>query len=830
VLDQQFARLSELEREILVWLAIEREAITVQTLRGNLMHAVTPPELLGALSALQARSLLEKAGDGLTLQNVVIEYCTERLVEGVCAEIGEEADVGPWLNRFALLKAEAKEYVRQSQERLILQPIIDCLLRKMGKARLVERLQIIIPTLRIQARASERGYVGGNILNLLLRLKIDVSGHDFSGISVWQAYLPESSLNHVNLAYADLTGSAFAKPFNTIWSVAYSPDNRILAGGSLVGPIFIWRTEDGQALDVYQGHTSVVYSMAFSPDNTLLASASQDQTLRLWDVRSGQTQLILFRDQIGCTNSVAFSPDGALLASGHDDCMGRLWCVATGELVATLRGHTERVTDLVFGADGKTLASCSHDQTIRIWDVASGALLQTLQEQTNLEAIAFDSRKRCVVSTGSRGPRFWQIATGECHEAPRLHEDGIHRVVFSPNYDLVASTSHDRAVRIWDARTYAPLHVMQGHRDEVTGLAFSPDGQRVVSASADRTVCQWDVQSGALLQVFNGFSGRVDALGFAASGELMVFSVQHGQVRVWQARGSASHQLLSGSSDLQRPLALSPDRPLLICGDTNGTAYIWDWQQGHLHWKLEDHAKRITAVAAGGWLFATGNREEGIRIWDAHVHRISHSFPVENTILWSLAFSPDQALLAAGTDNHILAWELAQRRLLHKITLSGHAPVCHTLNFRKDGTLLAGGCGDCTIQVWDIVTGETLHILREHKGAIFALAFSPDGRLLAAGCGDRHVYLWDVEQGVLLYRLAGHEGWVLKVAFVGEGNTLATGSYDGIVKLWDVHTGTCLGTFKPSGPYVGMNISGVTGISAAQIEALKALGAFEEKQ
>ena len=87
VLDQQFARLSDLERDILVWLAIEREAITVQTLRGNLVQAVTTPELLSALNALQARSLLEKVGDGLTLQNVVIEYLTERLIEGVCAEI-----------------------------------------------------------------------------------------------------------------------------------------------------------------------------------------------------------------------------------------------------------------------------------------------------------------------------------------------------------------------------------------------------------------------------------------------------------------------------------------------------------------------------------------------------------------------------------------------------------------------------------------------------------------------------------------------------------------------------------------------------------------------
>jgi hypothetical protein len=44
VLDQQFVRLSALEREILIWLAIEREAVTFQTLRADLLQ---PPAVLG---------------------------------------------------------------------------------------------------------------------------------------------------------------------------------------------------------------------------------------------------------------------------------------------------------------------------------------------------------------------------------------------------------------------------------------------------------------------------------------------------------------------------------------------------------------------------------------------------------------------------------------------------------------------------------------------------------------------------------------------------------------------------------------------------------------
>ena len=60
---------------------------------------------------------------------------------------------------------------------------------------------------------------------------------------------------------------------------------------------------------------------------------------------------------------------------------------------------------------------------------------------------------------------------------------------------------------------------------------------------------------------------------------------------------------------------------------------------------------------------------------------------------------------------------------------------------------------------------------------------------------------------------------------------LISASGDGTIKLWDVRAfdcGVCLQTIKTPGPYAGMNITGVTGISDAQKAALRALGAIEE--
>jgi WD40 repeat protein len=66
------------------------------------------------------------------------------------------------------------------------------------------------------------------------------------------------------------------------------------------------------------------------------------------------------------------------------------------------------------------------------------------------------------------------------------------------------------------------------------------------------------------------------------------------------------------------------------------------------------------------------------------------------------------------------------------------------------------------------------------------------------------------------------------VAFSPDGQTLVSNSVDETVRLWEVSSGQCLHTLRAPGPYAGLNITGVMGLSEAQKVALKALGAVEE--
>ena len=102
-------------------LAVAREPVTLAALLGELSRCVGRGAVLEAVEALRRRSLVERTetpgAAAFTLQSVVLEYVTDRLVADVVGEI--ERGEPRLLVEQPLIKAQAKDYVRQTQERLI---------------------------------------------------------------------------------------------------------------------------------------------------------------------------------------------------------------------------------------------------------------------------------------------------------------------------------------------------------------------------------------------------------------------------------------------------------------------------------------------------------------------------------------------------------------------------------------------------------------------------------------------------------------------------------------------------------------------------------------
>ncbi|KAJ5564595.1 putative serine/threonine-protein kinase PkwA [Penicillium frequentans] len=280
---------------------------------------------------------------------------------------------------------------------------------------------------------------------------------------------------------------------DSIKSVAFSPDSRMVASASKDNTVRLWDTATGAQRRTLQGHSNMVYSVAFSPDGRMLASGSKDNTVRLWDAVTG-TRLRTLRAHSNLVYSVAFSPNGQMLASASGDNTVRLWDATTGAQRHTLQGHTRLVHSVTFSPDGRILASASWDSTVRLWDATTDTWRRTLEGHSSpVNSVAFWPDCR-TLATGSRDNtvRLWDVTTGAQRQTLQGHLNSVFSVAFSPDGRMLASGSKNNTVHIWDAATCIRLCALSGHSKPVSCVTFSPESRLLASASWDSTVRLWN--------------------------------------------------------------------------------------------------------------------------------------------------------------------------------------------------------------------------------------------------------------------------------------------------------------------------------------------------
>ncbi len=825
LLDQQFERLSLLEQEIMYWLTIEREPVTADELQEDFIRPVLKPALLEALIFLRRRSLIEQNPTGFTLQSVVMEYMTNRLIENVCTEITMKEEIS-LLNKYALMKAKTKEYVRQSQVRLILTAVSNRLIEASSKEVVEDRLKNVLLQLQ-KAPLATSGYAAGNVVNLLGQLKSNLNGYNFSRLVIRQAYLQGIELQDSDFTCSDLTNSVFTEAFDGVLSVTFSPNGQLLAAGNADGKIRLWRVNDGRLILTCEGHTDWVKSVTFNATGSLLASGSDDHTIRLWDVRTGKC-LKTLQGHSHWVWSVMFDVKGQILASGSQDQTIKLWDIYSGQCLKTLQNFSE-VRSIAISPNSNILANGSKDRKIKLWNIHTGECINILQgHKTSVEAVTFSPDGQTLLSSsGDWTIKLWDIASGNCLKTFQAHTNIIQSVSFSPVGNLIVSGSDDQSIKLWSIDTGQCAKTLYGHTGLIWSVAYSPDGNLLASGSDDQTLRLWNANSGQPLRIVQGHTDRVLSVTLNSNSGILASSHDDQSVRLWNTSNGQCFNILRGHTSLVWSITFSPNGRILATGSADQTLRLWDVNLGEC---LSIHQEQngwiySLAFSPDGRILADGSSDGFVRLWNVETSQCLETLSGHTGQVWSVAYSYDGCLLASGSDDQTIRLWNAHTGQCVKVLK--HSCQVRSIAFSVDDQYLISGGGDHIIRLWNINTGQCFSDLQGHSGWIRSIAVNPTGTMLASGSSDATVRLWDLQNKQCYKVLRDHTDQVRSVGFSLNGDVLVSGSNDKTIKIWDIQTGECLKTFRPDRPYERMNITGVIGLTDAQRASLRVLGAVE---
>ena len=583
---------------------------------------------------------------------------------------------------------------------------------------------------------------------------------------------------------------------SVLYSAAFDPGKSDwVASADASGVARMWNVQTGKTLFTMSlggfRVTGSADAVAFNPSGSEVAVGYASGEVAVFDAVTGKEIGLPTYDGFGIVYGVEFLGNTGEIAIASQDNTA-LWQYTKGAHCCEVLSSTPATAVATAPAKPQEVAAAT-PTGIAIIDVSGQKPRWRQLTSTPASTVSFNQAGSEVVSTeGSGDVAIYNVTTGNT-VAQLVGDSTPETAAFSQDGKRVAAGYANGTALVWDLATALPLTVLNGNAGAVNTARFSTDGSRVVTAGADGTIRVWYGQprelrteftspggsgllygadyvggrivdleqdhraymftpGGALLANVTPSGMQPDNAAWDRSGSKIVVAGADGNVQVLAATGATYTpvQLAAPINTGQGTggVAMTPDGSRIGVVTENGyTVKVLNADTGAVQQTLTpENAIEAVDMNEGGKIVGADYHGQ-VELWtggNAKPRVLGTPGAALTNIVFSRSGSEFVTVSTAGV---VTVWDTNGARVIQSIKNACPAPS--SAAFNPSGSMIVVGCGDGTVRVFDVASGQSLVVLQATTAGAVAFAdFSPDGKSIIAtinALDTGFIQVWNAE-------------------------------------------------------------------------------------
>lgn len=268
------------------------------------------------------------------------------------------------------------------------------------------------------------------------------------------------------------------------------------------------------------------------------------------------------------------STDPNKIVTGGNDKTAIVFNNSTEQIVATLKGHTKKLTAAIYHPDEDVVLTASADSTIRVWSV---------QQQQQLQFLKIHDSSVTGISLHPLGDYLLSCSSDE-HWAFSDIRAGKNLIKISSAASAPAGTNDGENIG--------------GHSVGLTCAKFHPDGLIFGTGTVDSVIKIWDLKSKTNLANFPGHTGAITSLSFSENGYYLATAAEDSIIKLWDLRKLKNFKTLELDNKYEiKDLVFDYSGSYLACAGTD--VRVYHVKQWDLIKSFNDHTAMVTGVRFG---------------------------------------------------------------------------------------------------------------------------------------------------------------------------------------------------------------------------------------